>query len=86
MAVLKYRARDAFAYACVPPLARSPLSHTSVTSIVFPQNSDTLLFVAAVLGYSVVPIRWPRIRTPNVSAHLGCAAQLLYRGSEDLID
>jgi hypothetical protein len=27
--------------------ARSPLSHTSVTSIVFPQNSDTLLFVAA---------------------------------------
>jgi hypothetical protein len=36
---------------------RPPLSHTAVTPIVFLRNSDTHLFVAAVLGYSIVPIR-----------------------------
>jgi hypothetical protein len=53
---------------------RSLLSHTSVTSFVIPQNSDTLLFVAVVLGYRIVSICGPRIRAPSVSAHLGCAA------------
>ena len=53
-------------FSVAPAAPASTLSHTSVTSIVFPRNSDTLLFVAAVLGCSIVPIRRLRICTPSV--------------------
>ena len=92
--LLKVGPDKIYTYGCVGVLAaagalgRSPLLHTSVTSIMFPWNSDTLLFVAAVLEYSMVPIHQPRIRTPTVSAHLGCAAapMMIIPRSVDIID
>jgi hypothetical protein len=52
----------------LPP--RSPLSHTSVTPIVFLHNSDTLLFVAAVLGYNIQQFRaYP----PTADKHAQCS-------------
>ena len=50
------------------------------TCPVYPRASAALPRAAnrrgntTLLGYSIVPIRRPRIRTPSVSAHLGCAA------------
>jgi hypothetical protein len=43
--------RPSHARPCAPT-GRSPLSHTSVTSVVFPRNSDTLECITTVLGYS----------------------------------